>query len=298
MQRKLNLSQLELILAIESCGSIGKAARQLNLTQSAASQSLAALEKVLGLPLFTRTPSGVTSTAFAQTILPDAQHAVDAANRILTTAEAAETDFRQTTSRFSIAAIPSIAEHLLPLWSKQLQRLFPKLEISLYQGNHLEVSDWVKQGITDAGFTALQDLHHKNLRSQIVKQEELIVVMQRHNPLLRLPKLTLQDVASATMIMAAGSEHIMLPLFKQIGLSAPAMIQTQDITTALNMVRQDLGLTIIAANTFPQADFHDLRMRSAEPACYRTLHVIHLTSNPQQDVLRELSKIIAAHKFH
>lgn len=97
MQRKLNLSQHELILAIESCGSIGKAARQLNLTQS-----------------------GVTSTAFVQTTLPDAQHAVDAA----------ETEFRQTTSRFSIAA---------------MEKTTPKLEILLYQGNHLEVSDSVKQ---------------------------------------------------------------------------------------------------------------------------------------------------------
>lgn len=297
MQRKLNFSQLELILAIDRCGSIGKAARQLNITQSAASQSLATLEKALGLPLFTRTASGVTGTAFARTLMPDAQMAVDAANRILQTAEAAETNLHQTAQCFSIAAIPSIAERLLPHWSKQLQRLFPKLKISLYQGNHLEVSDWVKQGITDAGFTALYDPDQENIRSQIVRQEELLFVIHRHNSLLRQPELTLQSLATETMIMAAGSEYIMLPLFKQAGVQQPVMIQTQDIVTALNMVRQGLGLTTLARNTFLQADFHDLRLRSAEPPCKRTLQLIHLANNAQQDILAAFSAIIATHKF-
>lgn len=62
MQRKLTIPQLELLLAVAGCGSIGKAARQLHLTQSAASQSLASLEKTRGLPLFTRTASGIIPT--------------------------------------------------------------------------------------------------------------------------------------------------------------------------------------------------------------------------------------------
>ncbi len=296
MQRKITLSQLELILTIEACGSIGNAARQLHLTQSAASQSLAALEKTLGLPLFTRSANGVTSTAFARSLFDDARMAVDAAGRIVQKAKDAETILHDRPAGFSIAAIPSIAQKQLPLWRKQLQRLFPALDIPLYQGNHLEVSDWVKNGITDAGLTALEATPQDDLSSTVLRQEELLIVAQRHDPLLRQPEFPLQDVAAQTIIMAAGSEYIMQPLFHNAGLPLPAMIRTQDIATALNMVRQGLGITIIAEKTFPQADFHDLRLRSTQPPCYRTLRLIHLPDHPQQDIIRALTNIITSHK--
>ena len=294
MQRKLTLSQLELLLAISDCGSIGKAARNLHLTQSAASQSLASLEKALGLPLFTRTASGVTPTAFAQSILPDARSAIDAAQRILKTTEAAENQQCQSQYRFSIAAIPSIAATLLPQWCKQLQRLFPKLEISLYQGTHLEVRDWVKQGITDSGITALAQHLPDDLIRQPLQQQELLAVIRRDAPLMRLTKLTLQDAAQQTIIMAAGSEHIMLPLFEEAALPEPQTIITQDVPTALNMVRQGLGMTILARETFPQADYHDLRLRSLEPSLYRTLQLIARKNNPHLAIYAALSEIIMA----
>lgn len=292
MQRKLTLSQLELLLTIATCGSIGQAARQLHLTQSAASQSLASLEKILGSPLFTRTASGVTPTAFAQNILPDARNAVDAAQRILKTAETAENQQRHQPHRFSIAAIPSIAETWLPQWRKQLQRLFPKLEISLYQGTHLEVSDWVKQGITDSGITALAQHLTDNLMYQVLKQEELLAVIRRDASLMHQPALTLENAALQTIIMAAGSEHIMLPLFQEANLPEPLTIITQDVPTALNMVRQGLGITILARETFPQADFHDLRLRSLEPALYRTLQLIAQKDMSQPGIYAALSTLI------
>ncbi|RBO95566.1 LysR family transcriptional regulator [Pseudochrobactrum asaccharolyticum] len=294
MQRKLTLSQLELLLAIAGCGSIGKAARQLHLTQSAASQSLASLEKVLGLPLFTRTAAGVSPTAFAQSILPDARNAIDAAQRIVKSAETAEQHQRRHPHRFSIAAIPSIAETLLPQWSKQLQRLFPGLEISLYQGTHLEVRDWVKQGITDSGITALAQHLADDLIHQPLQQQELLAVIRRDAPLMRQNKLTLSDAAQQTIIMAAGSEHIMLPLFQEANLAEPQTIITQDVPTALNMVRQGLGITILARETFPQADYRDLRLRSLEPALFRTLQLIAQKNNPHPAIYEALATIIMA----
>lgn len=296
MQRKLTLSQLELLLAIEACGSIGGAARQQRLTQSAASQSLTTLEKTLGLPLFTRNASGAVSTAFAQSILQDARQAVSAAQRIVQIAERAEKRQRRNPTRFSIAAIPSIADTLLPKWSRLLHRLYPDLKISLYQGTHLEVSDWVKLGITDAGINALKESQPEsqaeNLQSSPLKQETLLITMRRDHPLMKRQQLTLQDAALQTIIMAAGSEHIMLPIFEEAGLPAPQSIRTQDVTTALNMVRQGLGITILAEKTFPQADFYDLRLRAFEPSLCRTLQLIRRADNPHEEACAALVKII------
>src|SRR5262249_11884968 len=53
---------LRTFVAIYRTGSVSSGAAQRNLSQPAASQQLAALERRVGLPLFTRTPRGVEPT--------------------------------------------------------------------------------------------------------------------------------------------------------------------------------------------------------------------------------------------
>ncbi|GAA0530153.1 LysR family transcriptional regulator [Pigmentiphaga sp. GD03639] len=59
---QLELTQLQLLDALRTGGSVSKAADALGLTQSAASHSLARLRRTLGDPLFVRTPGGMVPT--------------------------------------------------------------------------------------------------------------------------------------------------------------------------------------------------------------------------------------------
>jgi molybdate transport repressor ModE-like protein len=59
---------------IDRAGSIARAARTLGLSQPAASELLARLERYLGQPIFTRSRSGVTATAFGRDFLANSQH--------------------------------------------------------------------------------------------------------------------------------------------------------------------------------------------------------------------------------
>ncbi|MFZ2868823.1 helix-turn-helix domain-containing protein, partial [Zavarzinia sp.] len=62
---RLDLNLLRLFEAVLHSGSVSRAAQQLGLTQSAASNGLARLRDVLGDPLFIRRPGGVEPTARA-----------------------------------------------------------------------------------------------------------------------------------------------------------------------------------------------------------------------------------------
>ena len=67
---QLNLRHLSAVAEISRLGSISAAAQSVHLTQPAITQALGKLECLLGLSLFNRTPTGMTSTAASALLVP------------------------------------------------------------------------------------------------------------------------------------------------------------------------------------------------------------------------------------
>ena len=66
--RHARLRQLQLLLALQHSGSVVKAAQHLDMSQSAATQALAELERVLELRLFERHSRGMRATQAGQAL--------------------------------------------------------------------------------------------------------------------------------------------------------------------------------------------------------------------------------------
>jgi DNA-binding transcriptional LysR family regulator len=69
----ISLRQMRAFVAVTRTGSFTGAARQLNLTQSAASMLVQQLEEELGLQLFNRASKAITLTEAGEQLLPPAQ---------------------------------------------------------------------------------------------------------------------------------------------------------------------------------------------------------------------------------
>ncbi|WOP17666.1 LysR family transcriptional regulator [Raineyella sp. LH-20] len=109
---------LELLVAVAEHGSVGAAARALDMAQPNASRTLRTLERTLRLDLLHRTPQGSTLTpegalvvTWARSMLGQAQTLVDGVALLR----------RERTARVAVAATPLIAEHLLPMWVAELR---------------------------------------------------------------------------------------------------------------------------------------------------------------------------------
>ncbi|MGG8405922.1 LysR family transcriptional regulator, partial [Streptomyces sp. 12297] len=74
-----DLGALELLLAVARLGSLGAAARQLGITQPAASSRIRTMEVRLGVALVDRSPRGSTLTAEGALVTDWARAVVDAA---------------------------------------------------------------------------------------------------------------------------------------------------------------------------------------------------------------------------
>src|SRR4029453_2363625 len=67
--RRLKLSDLRLFHTVAQRGGMAKAAAHLNISQSAVSKAIAALERTLGVRLLDRNPHGVELTAYGRALL-------------------------------------------------------------------------------------------------------------------------------------------------------------------------------------------------------------------------------------
>lgn len=72
-----DVDDLRLVLTLHRTQSLGSAARELLVSQPAASQRLARLERRCGTLLFTRTPSGTTATPAGVEMVRQAEHILD-----------------------------------------------------------------------------------------------------------------------------------------------------------------------------------------------------------------------------
>src|SRR4051812_40341316 len=67
--RRIKLRQLEIALAVAECGTMGKAAERLALSQPVVTKAIADLERSLGVRLFDRGPHGAEPTLYGRALL-------------------------------------------------------------------------------------------------------------------------------------------------------------------------------------------------------------------------------------
>ncbi|MGW1270668.1 LysR family transcriptional regulator, partial [Streptomyces sp. NPDC002491] len=79
----MDLEAVRTFVAVAESGQFQKSAADLSITQQAVSKRIAALERTLGVRLFTRAPRGAELTIDGQAFLPQARELLRVAERAL-----------------------------------------------------------------------------------------------------------------------------------------------------------------------------------------------------------------------
>jgi molybdate transport repressor ModE-like protein len=204
-----DLGALELLLAVARLGSLGGAARELGITQPAASSRIRSMERQLGVALVDRSPRGSRLTDAGALVTDWARRIVEAAEAFDVGAQALR-DRRD--SRLRVAASMTIAEYLLPGWLLALRAQRPDTAVSLLAGNSATVAEQLLSGEADLGFVEGVDVPH-GLDSAVIARDRLIVVTApAHTWARRQKPLAASELAATPLIlreMGSGTRQVL-----------------------------------------------------------------------------------------
>ncbi|HEY3481148.1 MAG TPA: LysR family transcriptional regulator [Streptomyces sp.] len=192
------LGAMELLLAVGRLGSLGRAARELGISQPAASGRLRALERQLGVALVRRSPGGSRLTDEGALVS-------EWARKVLEAAEAFDAGARalrgRRDSRLRVAASMTVAEYLLPGWLIALHHRHPGTAVSLAAGNTVTVTQQVVSGEADLGFVEGVDVP-AGLDAVVIGHDRLLVVVAPGHPWARRrAPLTATELAATPLVL-------------------------------------------------------------------------------------------------
>ena len=132
--KQITFAQLQTLLAITQAGSLVAAADALGMTPAALTARVKGLEEVMGVPLFTRTPSGLKLNPAGETALAHVEGIERAVREML---EAME-DLREGRGGRLSVAVVSTAKYFAPRLIAAFVAEHPKLELKFLIGNRDE----------------------------------------------------------------------------------------------------------------------------------------------------------------
>jgi len=168
----MTLEQLRIFVAVAEREHITQAARDLNLTQSAVSAAISALENRYGTRLFDRVGRGIELTHVGRLFLSEARG-------VLAKAAAAEmvlTDLAGLKrGSLTLAASQTVANYWLPALIQRYRAAYPGIAVKTSIGNTQMVAAMVHEGTAHIGFVE-GDVDDPNLKLSPVAEDELLLV--------------------------------------------------------------------------------------------------------------------------
>lgn len=159
----MTLLACQIFSTIAQEGSFARTAERLHLTPSAISHAVSGMETECGFPLFTRTKTGVTMTAAAESLLP-------AIRRVLASNESLDQSIAQINGLHKGVLRLGVFNSACVVWLPQLvpafEDTYPGIEVQVYQGSYADIAAWLKSGTVELGFlsdSCAQDLDFESL---------------------------------------------------------------------------------------------------------------------------------------
>ncbi len=131
--------------------SFQRASQLLNLTPSAVSHAVNAMEKEVGFPLFNRGKQGAVLTAQGELLLPYVREVLKSEEAL----QQAVAEFHgMERGTIKIGGFNSVCSTWVPEIVRRFQKDYPGIRIEVHQGTYEDVTAWVKNGTIDLGLVS------------------------------------------------------------------------------------------------------------------------------------------------
>jgi DNA-binding transcriptional LysR family regulator len=241
--RAVELRHLQALQAVARAGTFGRAAERLGYTQSAVSQQIAALERIVGAPVFDRPggPRPVELTPLGSLLL---RHVDDLLARLDAAAAEIERFQAGEVGRLVVGTFQSVSVEVLPRVIGLLRAERPELEIRLYEADlNDELLAGVADGELDCSFVVgVPD--DPALEAEVLGHDPFVAVAPRDGGTGPLP---LQALGSTALIgqPATSCQGLVDHGLRANGIEPSYVFRTADNGAVQAMVRAGMGVAVL-----------------------------------------------------
>jgi LysR family cys regulon transcriptional activator len=253
----MNLHQLRFVReAVRQNYNLTDAAKALFTSQPGVSKAIIELEEELGVDIFTRHGKRIRGlTEPGRLVLQSVElimQEIDSLKRI--GKEYAAHD----SGSFTIATTHTQARYMLPKVVQAFMLKFPKVRLSLLQGNPKQIADMVKNDQADLAIATESIAAVEGLITLPCYQWEHVVVVPHEHPLLRSKAVSLEEIASYPVITydaAFAGRSKIDHAFGLRNLKPDVLLEAIDADVIKTYVELGMGIGIIAGMAFdPERD--------------------------------------------
>jgi DNA-binding transcriptional LysR family regulator len=178
MKAELELRHLRVFLTVVETGTHTRAARSLGISQSTVSETLAALERTLGTPLFRKAAKGPMLTPSGEALLPYAKRTLALTNELMTELSRVSNNVSTT---LVVASVESLGTYVLPSRLAELRERWPNVRIEVVTAICAEIHESVAAGKSDLGLVLEADSGAED--ESILAKARLVIFASPKHPL-------------------------------------------------------------------------------------------------------------------
>jgi DNA-binding transcriptional LysR family regulator len=191
----MDLSQLEVFLAVARERRFSRAAEKLYRTQSAVSQTIRKLEEELGEPLFDRSSREGVLTDAGQVLIEYAEKLLN----LRRDAQESLTELRELQKgKLAIAANEFTSLYLLPVLA-EFRRLHPMIKIMVQRSLGSRTPDEVLQHSAELGVISYKP-EDASLHSVVAYLDELVLVVPPKHPLAASTEISIRQLGAESFV--------------------------------------------------------------------------------------------------
>jgi molybdate transport repressor ModE-like protein len=239
--------------AVAEEGSFGRAAERLGYTQSAVSQQIATLERIVGEQLVERPggPRAVSLTEAGRLLL---HHAESIVGRL----QAAQADLHALQAgeagTLRVGTFQSVGARVLPEVMRRFAEQWPSIEVMLDELEDDESVRAIELGTIDVGFVQLP-VGEAPLETVELLSDPYVLIVPTGSPLARR-RPTLRQVAAQPLV-GFRDHHALVSVtaaFNAAGLEPHWTFRSNDNPTVQGLVAAGLGAAVMPRLTIDPAD--------------------------------------------
>lgn len=289
----MELDQLRYFLRVAEHGNFTRASEDLGISQPALSRSIQRLEDELGQPVFDRKTRSVALT--------DAGLLLQArADQVLTLIEDTKAEISDDgkSGRIRVGAIPTIAPFFLPDLLRKFSKKYPQATLVVQEATTDKLVKSCTQGEVDVAILALP-VPARYLEVEELFEEELLLVLPPHHPLVKRKAIRITDVESCPFVLLDEAHCLsdaIVSFCRQRSFQPVAVEHTSQLAMVQELVSLSHGVSMI-----PQMA---RELDSSKRRVYRSLtgtkptRTIVRVSNPyrfQSRLIEEFQKLLRQH---